>query len=224
MNKTFFCRGVFWLHPQHMEIPRPGIESELPLQPMPQLRLCWILNPLFHSGNSTNEFFSDPAQQFCYQGNAGFVGVWKCSLYILQGWSEVRKNVMLFVSQRRSVILMLARRVTGLVPQFSWPEKIHHIFWIILRSSCLILNFCGSVCSIPVTLGSFIDPQVFEERVLEGQMSIRLLIKLPAFPLWLHLWLDFTCACVTFLSAHFFNCGIVLLFPSVWGSFLWVSE
>ena len=26
-----------------MEIPRPGIESELYLQPMPQLQQCWVL-------------------------------------------------------------------------------------------------------------------------------------------------------------------------------------
>ena len=32
----------FWLHPQHAEVPRPGIKSG------PQQWQCWILNPLNH--------------------------------------------------------------------------------------------------------------------------------------------------------------------------------
>ena len=35
----FFLR----LHPSHMEVPRPGIESELQLLLMPHLWQCWIL-------------------------------------------------------------------------------------------------------------------------------------------------------------------------------------
>ena len=38
----------FFATPQHMEVPRTGIKSELQLRPMPQLRQCWILNPLCH--------------------------------------------------------------------------------------------------------------------------------------------------------------------------------
>ena len=33
-----------------MEVPRPGIKSELQLLPVPQLRQSWILNLLQHSG------------------------------------------------------------------------------------------------------------------------------------------------------------------------------
>ena len=33
-----------WRHLYHMEVPRPGIESQLQLQPMPQLQQCWIFN------------------------------------------------------------------------------------------------------------------------------------------------------------------------------------
>ena len=45
---VFVCSfGVFffflWLHPQHVEVPRPGIESERQLLPEPQLCQCWIL-------------------------------------------------------------------------------------------------------------------------------------------------------------------------------------
>ena len=29
-----------------MDVPGPGIESEAQLRPVPQLRQCWILNPL----------------------------------------------------------------------------------------------------------------------------------------------------------------------------------
>ena len=43
----------FWSHLQHMEIPGPGIKSELQLRLMPQLlRLYQVLNPLHHSSNS----------------------------------------------------------------------------------------------------------------------------------------------------------------------------
>ena len=35
-----------------MEVPGPGIKSQLQLQPMPQLRQYWILIPLYHIGNS----------------------------------------------------------------------------------------------------------------------------------------------------------------------------
>ena len=37
----------------HMELPRQGIQSELHLQPMPQLQQCQILNLMHHSGNSS---------------------------------------------------------------------------------------------------------------------------------------------------------------------------
>ena len=42
---VFFC--LFWPHPWHVEVPRPGIE---PPQQQPQLLQwqCWILNPLHH--------------------------------------------------------------------------------------------------------------------------------------------------------------------------------
>ena len=41
---SFFFFFLFWLHLQHMELPRPGIKSKL--------WQCWIFNPLCHSGNS----------------------------------------------------------------------------------------------------------------------------------------------------------------------------
>ena len=37
---TFSC---FWLHPRHLEVPGPGIESEPRLQPTLQLRQGQIL-------------------------------------------------------------------------------------------------------------------------------------------------------------------------------------
>ena len=42
-----------WPHPQHMEVLRPGIESEPHLPPMPQPWQCWILNPLLQTGGRT---------------------------------------------------------------------------------------------------------------------------------------------------------------------------
>ena len=46
----FFCFCFFLLYPQHVEIPRPGIELE-PLQWQ-----CWILNLLSHQGTPTSSF------------------------------------------------------------------------------------------------------------------------------------------------------------------------
>ena len=74
------------LHLWHMEVPRPGTESEPQLQPMPQLERRWIfsptapgqglnfatvmnshcsriLNPLCHSRNCYIQFFKEP--QYC---------------------------------------------------------------------------------------------------------------------------------------------------------------
>ena len=43
----FFFSLFFWPHPQHMEVPRSGTESE------PQLRQCWIFNTLCRAGVRT---------------------------------------------------------------------------------------------------------------------------------------------------------------------------
>ena len=52
----FFLSFFFFyrLHPQHMEVPRPGVESELQLQSMPQLWQHQILNPLYQAGDQTH--------------------------------------------------------------------------------------------------------------------------------------------------------------------------
>ena len=53
--KKYFI--LFWPHPWHMEIPGPGIKSELQLRPMPHLWHCWILNSLCPSRNSQSILF-----------------------------------------------------------------------------------------------------------------------------------------------------------------------
>ena len=54
---SFFFFFFFFSTPQHMVVPRAGMKSELQLRPMRQLRQCWILNPLCHSGNSWTIYF-----------------------------------------------------------------------------------------------------------------------------------------------------------------------
>ena len=49
---SLFVFFPLWLHLQHVEVPGPGIEPELHLRTMLQLQQCWILNQLYHSGNS----------------------------------------------------------------------------------------------------------------------------------------------------------------------------
>ena len=44
----------FLLHLWHMEVPRPGTEPELLLQPTPQLCQCWIPNPPHQAGDQTH--------------------------------------------------------------------------------------------------------------------------------------------------------------------------
>ena len=44
---------LFWLYPRHMEVSRPETESELQLQPTPQLQQCQILNPLHQATDRT---------------------------------------------------------------------------------------------------------------------------------------------------------------------------
>ena len=43
---------IYSPHPQHMEVPSPGIESKPQLGPTPQLQQRHILNQLCYSGNS----------------------------------------------------------------------------------------------------------------------------------------------------------------------------
>ena len=47
-NWVFFLFLILWLHPQHMEVPRPGIESELPLQTNCSWGNVRSFNPLGH--------------------------------------------------------------------------------------------------------------------------------------------------------------------------------
>ena len=42
--------------PWHMELPRPGIEYKLELQPISQPQQCQILNPLHHRGTPKTAF------------------------------------------------------------------------------------------------------------------------------------------------------------------------
>ena len=65
-RKSYYIRPPFswypeffflfsWPHPQHTEVPGPGIQSKLQLQPMPWLLQHWILNLLHRRGNSVTQ-------------------------------------------------------------------------------------------------------------------------------------------------------------------------
>ena len=75
---TFFSDKVlfyFWLHLQHMDVPRPGSKSKPQLQPKPQLCQWLILNPLCQLGIE----LTLPQRQrrilnpLCYSGNSNKV-------------------------------------------------------------------------------------------------------------------------------------------------------
>ena len=73
-----FCFGYCFLglHPQHTEVPRleataasphqnhSNARSELYLRPTPQLRQCWILNPLSETRNRTRDLMIP--SQICF--------------------------------------------------------------------------------------------------------------------------------------------------------------
>ena len=50
----FFFFFSFLATPWHIEVPGRGTESQLELQPMPQLWQCWILNPLCRTQDQTH--------------------------------------------------------------------------------------------------------------------------------------------------------------------------
>lgn len=52
-----FSVDAVLLHLRRMEVPGLRSPSELELQPMPQLRRCWILHLLCHLGNSAVDVF-----------------------------------------------------------------------------------------------------------------------------------------------------------------------
>ena len=78
-----FCFVLFfWLLLWHMEVLRPGIKSELQLQPMPQLQQCWIFTSLCHKGTSLYVYFKCTecllcvppyTQHFCFYERSYFI-------------------------------------------------------------------------------------------------------------------------------------------------------
>ena len=87
-HPIFFC----WLHSWHMEVPRPGIEFDLWLWPMPQLWQQWILNPLCHIGNSPTVQF----QLNCFF--AYFFYLQKIYLFLQHRRSQLKSTWMILLS------------------------------------------------------------------------------------------------------------------------------
>ena len=57
---------LFWLHPCHVEVPRPGVEATLQQQPEPQQWQHWILNLLSHQGALRIFVFESVSSQCLY--------------------------------------------------------------------------------------------------------------------------------------------------------------
>ena len=71
---SFFLFFFKWLHPWHVEVPRPGIESKPQLQPTPQLRQSWILNPLCWPGDWTCTSAATVATAFGFLAHCATAG------------------------------------------------------------------------------------------------------------------------------------------------------
>ena len=53
-DSSFFLFLFFWIlwpHPWHMEVPRPGTDSEPQQEPEPRQWHHWLFNPFHHQGN-----------------------------------------------------------------------------------------------------------------------------------------------------------------------------
>ena len=88
--------SFFWLHPQHVEVPRPGIKPTPQLQPMPPLWQSWIINPLHHKGTSYNDYVEGI---FLFFICCSVFNIFACfyNMHVLSGWFFKSGGGCLFV-------------------------------------------------------------------------------------------------------------------------------
>ena len=68
-----FFGDLLWPHPQHMEVPRPGVGSELQLWPTPDISF----NPLHWAGDQTCWFHATQAAAVRFLTRFTAAGTWR---------------------------------------------------------------------------------------------------------------------------------------------------
>ena len=93
-HASFFC-FVLFCHPTAYRVPRPGIRSEPQLQPMPQLRHHWILNPLCWTGglNLCSRALEMPLIPLYHRGHAWKSAFFKRATPTAYGGSQARGQI-----------------------------------------------------------------------------------------------------------------------------------
>ena len=108
-NFPFFF-FLFQLHPWHVEVPGPGIKSELQLQPMPQLQQCWICNPLHQTRDGTHtttEKTTTGHYPLCHSGNSQLFPFYQDTSHI-----GLRPNLMTSINLIIPVKVLSPNKVT----------------------------------------------------------------------------------------------------------------
>ena len=82
----FLFSFFFWLHPEHVEVPGPGITPMLQLQPVQQLQQLWVLNPLCHKGTPRDSSLCFWSWSYFYMRHHSLSRVSHCFLYLRVLW------------------------------------------------------------------------------------------------------------------------------------------
>ena len=86
---------IFWLHPQHAEVPRPGIEPMPQQWPKPQQWQSQILNTLSHQGTPSLTLFISPwlySQTFWNGSHSIFDAYWLSSNLCFSSLLSIQKT------------------------------------------------------------------------------------------------------------------------------------
>ena len=151
--------GFFWLHLQHMEVPRPGIKSEPQLWLTPQVWQHRILNPLHHSGKSR--------WLHCLSSSHSD------SIFTLPGQTQFRTHFDSFS------LLISKRRISSAI-KLKVQIRSYFIFFLFLM--CPLLQGQQSDKIINPDWAR----KLLGNVILTIQCVVTLLISLPLFPMYLH--------------------------------------
>lgn len=153
-----------------MEAPGPGTESEPELQPAPQLRQCWLLNPLHHAGDWTcfPDAADTPSIPLCRSGNSYLI-------FVLGNpesprWGRASKGEFAFVSAGFS-----AHFLQGQI--LDCPEAI-----LYLKYSMLALTFLHRRPNAEIASSSFhLGAGARLRALLQNAVLLRQLYLMPSF-------------------------------------------
>ena len=132
---------LFLLHPWHMEVPGPGIESKLKPQSMPQLQQHQILNPQHYSRNSQSWYLIS-----LFTKGTGYQLLYYIYVNFCIFLNLINMSVFLILSVK-------SQHPWGRIWPVLWLRYIFHI-WVTMRKKIYWLHF--SIYSIHLIMcGNF---------------------------------------------------------------------